>query len=95
MTDADGSFTFLGVPPGQYVARATVPARTSIPAEMAGNAVMQMALGRMGGGPVATYAQAPVSVAGEDVTGLALRLVEGARVSGKLAFDGSAPPPQP
>jgi protocatechuate 3,4-dioxygenase beta subunit len=95
MTDADGTFTFLGVPSGQYVARATVAARPTMPGELAGNAVMQMALGRMGGGPVATYAHASVSVASDDVTGLALRLIEGAKVSGKLEFDGSAPPPQP
>ena len=95
----DGTFTFLGVPPGQYFARAQKMPRPPIPAEMAGNPLLQMAFGP--GGPPASAQTSPLfgrttaTVGDTDVSGLALRMSEGARISGRVVFEGTAPAPAP
>jgi hypothetical protein len=101
VTAADGTFTFLGVPAGQYVARVAKPPRPAMPAGMADNPAMAfafgMASGAAGGAAGAgaeptLYAQASVGVSASDVPGVSLMLAEGAKVSGRIAFDGNSPP---
>jgi hypothetical protein len=93
VTAADGAFTFLAVPPGDYTAEAEKRPPPPIPPELASNPMVQMALGDRSGQPtVPLFARAHVSVGAADVTGLALALDEGAHVSGRVQFEGSQPP---
>jgi hypothetical protein len=92
-TGTDGTFTMLGVPPGQFIARVAKPPRPVIPPEMASNPMVQLALGGMMGPPQAMYGETSVSVGGGDISGLSIMLTDGARVSGRAVFDGAAPPP--
>src|SRR5262249_43905613 len=73
-TRADGTFTFLGIPPGQYIARVYRPARPSIPPELASNPMVQMALGGAGLPNVALFGDAPVTVSGADVNDVTITL---------------------
>jgi hypothetical protein len=98
----DGTFTFSGVPPGNYtvVARASDTSTAPPPAgNVAGQAVVGgvVSAGRAGGGPLTLWATETTSVNGEDVAGLALTLQRGATVEGRLAFTGTtlAPPADP
>lgn len=96
-TKADGTFTFMGVPPGQYRVRAQKSPRPPIPAELIGsNPIMQMMFGDggalKGGTTVPLYAQMNISVGSADVSGLSLTLAEGAKLSGRVEFDGNSPP---
>lgn len=101
-TAADGSFVFLGVPTGNYVAKAQLAARgnmPSIPAAMLSSlppGAMEMLQGRMGGaGGEQSFLRAPISVGDRDVTGVTVSLRPGAKVSGRVVFEGgSAPTPQ-
>jgi hypothetical protein len=99
VTKPDGSFTFLGVASGQYTLKVMKAPRPEIPAELMSNPIMQMAFGANGGGkPTGQAAQTlagemSVGVGADDVTNLALMLHEGVMVSGKVVFDGVAPPP--
>lgn len=99
---ADGSFVFFGVPTGQYVAKAQQLGRGAMPpgisAEMLASLppeTMAMIAGRMGGGGDSSFLRAAVGVGDKDVIGLALSLRPGARVSGRVVFDGTAPVPTP
>jgi hypothetical protein len=93
----DGTFQLLGVPSGQYTLRVTRPASPPMPAAMMNNPLMQFAGSGMspGGQPVPLFASMPVSVGATDVTGIALVLAEGAKVTGRLEFAGAAAVPQP
>jgi hypothetical protein len=92
-TAPDGTFTFLGVPAGQYVARVSHTPRPPAPAGVPDNPMMQFIGRGLGGGGEALHAQATVSVTGADVDGVVLALAEGLKISGKLQFDGTAPAP--
>jgi hypothetical protein len=92
-TGTDGTFTMLGVPPGQFIARVAKPPRPVIPPELASNPMVQLALGGMMGPPQAMYGEAAVSVGGSDISGLSIMLSDGARVTGRAVFDGTSPPP--
>jgi hypothetical protein len=100
-TSADGAFVFLGVPPGQYVAKVLKQPRPQIPAELAANGLMSMSFGPgMTAAPTGTaaltlFAQAPITVTGTDVTGVSLVLNEGLKVGGRFVFDGTAQKPAP
>jgi hypothetical protein len=92
VTRADGSFLFLGIPPGRYRAVATKRGQ---------NAMSEM-LSMLGGGATkppapapSRYARASINAGGADVTGLTLTLREGATVSGRFEFQGTAPKPAP
>jgi hypothetical protein len=83
MTDAQGRFTFLGVPRGTYVIRArVVPPQT--PAASAPSA----------SAPILS-AVVPVSVGDTPVNGVVVALAETARVSGRVEFDTASAPPAP
>jgi hypothetical protein len=108
-TDAAGRFTFLGVTSGTYtlqsirVPRATAP-RTSptTSIEVAGPGGLTM--GIMSGGPVSTatlplpqdptlWATMPLTVGESDLHNVSVAMRPGARLSGRLVFEGGEPPP--
>lgn len=98
-TAADGAFTFLGVPTGQYIVKAQAGARggmpMNIPAEAMANIPPQILAqmnSRMSSGE-SSYLQSPLSVGDRDVTGLAFSLKPGAKISGQVVFDGVAAKP--
>lgn len=93
-TRQDGTFTFLGVPPGQFFVRVIKPPRPQLPPELANNPMVQMALGGAGGLPQALFGEVPITVGGTDINDVAIVLSEGAKLTGRLVFDGAAPPPQ-
>ncbi|HKW00756.1 MAG TPA: carboxypeptidase-like regulatory domain-containing protein [Vicinamibacterales bacterium] len=107
-TDASGAFALLGVPPGQYtlkVRRVPQPSfdnasRITIASSSGGMTIMSsMPAGDPSvptppTGP-ALFAELPVSVAEHDVRDLPVTLRAGAHVSGRIVFEGSAPPPAP
>jgi hypothetical protein len=84
----DGTFRIPQVTPGSYtlVAKAPVqaPARA---AQRSGTFVS------VGNPDPSVWAQTQVSMAGTDLSGLALQLEPGLRLTGKLVFDGAAKPP--
>ena len=103
VSDDGGAFTFLGVPPGRYVIRATrVPKRpvtvsnfTSV-IQVGGSTIMS------GGGLAPTppipdeptyWALTPVTVGASDVSGIAVALRPGGRVTGRVEFVGTTPKP--
>jgi hypothetical protein len=91
--DGDGRFHLANVPPGSYrlIARAAVsqPGSASRPP------------GPMGGvrplGPMSTavrlWGNVDVAVDGRNLTNVLVTLQQGLTVSGRIAFQGSAPPP--
>ncbi len=91
VTGSDGTFTVLGVTPGSYVARVERQGRSG----MASSSPLLQMFG--GGGAPGTpqtplYGQTALSVGVTDVSGLSVVLNEGARVSGRVQFDGDSPP---
>jgi hypothetical protein len=107
VTDANGSFTFYGVPPGQYIARVVrtpwpTVGRGLVVASRGGDSDSWVAGGGAGRGGVGTAesepvvsASVPITVGNRAVTGLALTLKPGPRVKGRAQFNGSAAPPTP
>ena len=103
-TDASGAFTFLGVTPGSYTLKALRvprPAITNTTAmttiEVSGPNGMIMGMSTSGGpsGVPVTLPTEPtlsgsmtVAVSDTDVSGIALALTPGVRISGTLVFDG-------
>jgi protocatechuate 3,4-dioxygenase beta subunit len=102
MTDATGRFTFLGVPAGQYLVVAQrVPTTSTVQAIPAPSGQRAVGGGRGGGprvprpvvpGPT-LWASMPIAVGAAGLDNVALTLAEGYRISGRLEFDGTAPPP--
>lgn len=87
-TNPDGTFSSANVPPGRYtlLARAAAAAPPGAPpATPAGGRPTQPAM--------TLWAMHEVTVDGEDVTGLTVRLAEGMTMSGRLTFDGSKESP--
>ena len=97
-TDSAGRFSFFGVPTGAYLIDAyrvmpTAPTFAFIPAPA----------GAPQGGRVemipppampfpSVFAEVPVSVGSAAVDGIAVALRPGARISGRVEFDGATPP---
>ena len=99
-TAADGAFTLLGVPTGQYILKAAANPRggapINIPPEAVANfppEVLAAMQSRMNTGGDSYFLQAPISVGDRDVTGLALAMRVGAKLSGRVVFDGAAQKP--
>jgi hypothetical protein len=106
-TNAAGHFTLAGVPPGQYIARVTrIPTASITPLDFdvaiaaegfvyeGPDVARLIAAGRAAVPNEPTlWAQAPVSVPETGAADVQLLLREGLRVSGRVAFEGSAPPP--
>ena len=79
VTRPDGTFTLVGVPPGQYVA--CVRKAPVITGSASTPSVSEPML----------FTEMPVSVGTVDISGLSLTLREGPRVSGRIAFTGTSP----
>jgi protocatechuate 3,4-dioxygenase beta subunit len=73
--NADGMFSFTGIPPGEYVIE-----------------VRPRNEGGGGGTIAAEFAFVPLTVGGGDITGLRIATGTGARLSGRVVFDGAPPP---
>jgi len=95
VTAADGSFTFFGVPPGQFLLRAQKEARAN---EMAGMMTM-MGMGRGAAPPPgpakSVFGQAMISVGSTDLEGVVFQLTEGAALAGRLEFTSATGRAQP
>jgi hypothetical protein len=110
-TDPTGSFTFLGVTPGDYTLKCLLVPRPQTPSSPANRTSIEiagpngMSMGIMSSGPNAgpppplpteptLWATVPVSVTDAGVTGLSVSLRPGARISGRIAFEGTHDPPE-
>jgi hypothetical protein len=103
--DAQGLFRYANLPPGSYrlVARARVGdvAATAAPPSGRGGGAGAGGggIGPPGGAVTPTtdyiYGVADVELRGQDVTGVALTLLPGGSISGRIAFAGSSAPPPP
>ena len=82
ISEADGRFTLSGVPPGDY--RLAV-LRFGRPPSIPGGGRFADFNGRT------LWADVPVWVTDQDVTGLVVPLADGAAVEGRLLFEGTAP----
>ena len=103
-TDASGRFTFLGVPPGQYLLKALYTPMPGIGGEV-------RAMSIVGGIPVVSpsgpppsptaprgdtlWGEMPVSIGESNVADLHVSMRVGARVTGRIEFVGAAPQPPP
>ena len=107
ISDATGAFTFLGVTPGQYLIRVLrPPARPPVSPSAGFTTVIQAGNTTIfsGGGPSVRppipdeptwWAAQSIAVAESDVSGVSVTLRSGARISGRVEFDGSAARPDP
>jgi hypothetical protein len=103
-SDANGAFTFLAVPPGQYIIR-TLTTPPPIPDQQPSATVVRTADGMssaISSGPPlppmvpaeqTLWANVPVSVGGGDTTGVSVTLRAGLRVRGLVEFSGAAAQP--
>jgi hypothetical protein len=100
LTDRNGQFTVLGVPPGQYVLRITkVPRPDPLSSSnmtivsSGGGMVMGMSDPSAGPPPIPTdptlWAAQPLAVGRADVTSLTISLRTGLRVTGRVDFEGA------
>ena len=83
----DGAFRIPQVTPGEYRIEAKSLVQAPPPQTGGGGMVLTP-----GNAAPALWAQTDVSVLGRDVEGLALRVEPGMTITGKLVFEGSAPP---
>lgn len=88
-TGPDGRFDIPGLAPGDYILQAH---QVQVMTSDDGNATM---VTRIVGGPGGERESAsmPLAVTGEDLTGLVIVTSKGATASGRIRFDGEAPPP--
>jgi len=93
LTRADGTFTMFGVPAGQYIARVVKEGREPLGPEAAANPLMQMMMGGNQTPTPALFGQTPLVIGTTDVNGVAIALGTGAKVSGRIEFEGTAPKP--
>ncbi len=108
MSSPAGDFSFFGVTPGQYSVKILQVPRLPVSAAMPNMTSIQVgdrtimssstppgaAPPQIPSGPT-LWASVPVAVAGDDVTGVAVILQPGARLTGRLEFDGAAERPNP
>ncbi len=82
MGAADGAFTVANVPPGDHILEVRpMPGPPPAP-----GTVVQAT--------DEEFASFPISVSGQDITGLIVTTAPGATVSGRLTFEGTSPRPQ-
>jgi hypothetical protein len=102
-SDGQGRFTFSGVPPGQYVLRATRSPRMAMgPGEtttisQGGNVMVFRTATASGSAPLPTeptlWAEMMVSVGSKDLSDLTIGLRPGLKVNGMVQFNGTAERP--
>jgi protocatechuate 3,4-dioxygenase beta subunit len=95
VTSADGTFTLLAVPPGQYrvVAEREAPDVGEISDELASNPMIKMAMAmRAAGAGTALYGEAAANVGDGETVEVAIAGSEGVTVTGEVRFDGTPPP---
>lgn len=88
ITKADGTFSFFGVPPGQFLLKAEKQPRPSLPAEALASNPMAASIFGPGGAPGVKemlFIATPVNVA-SDIDNLVLQLRPGYSVSGRVEF---------
>ena len=94
-TNASGQFTLNGIAPGDYTLQ--LRSMGAIMSEVAGATAMVFSV-KTDDTPSppstqeAEFASLPVSVSGEDITGLIVTTTHGGRGAGKVIFDGGAMP---
>jgi hypothetical protein len=102
MSGASGEFTFIGVVPGQYAVKVMrVPRPPAAPmsnvtsVQIGGGAMISTSSATPGAAPPGVppeptlWASVPVGVTDTDVTGLSITLQTGARLTGRVEFDGA------
>jgi hypothetical protein len=87
-TDANGGFTFVAVPPGDYIVRAITTPRPIPLAPVAGAAQPPL----VPTDPI-LWTATPVSVGDTDATGVTVTLRAGLRITGRVEFTGTATRP--
>jgi len=102
-SDGQGRFTFSGVPPGQYILRATRTPRMAMgPGEtttiqQGGNVMVFRTATASSSAPLPTdptlWAEMTVSVGNRDLSDLTIGLRPGLKVNGMLQFNGTAERP--
>jgi len=96
-TDARGRFAFLGVPPGAYIIRAYRMQPTGpifIPPTAGGPPGTRVEMLDASASPIPSwFGELAVTVGSSHVDGLAVTMQPGARVSGRIVFEGSTPQP--
>ena len=96
-TQPDGRFTLLAVPPGQYrlIARREPPPElpVDLPEELASNPFFQLGMSmQRGAGRTPLFGEAVVTLTLGETADVAIAVVEGVTVAGRLEFqDGPAP----
>jgi len=101
IANANGDFTFLGVPPGSYVLKVARVPNTTRPATMTAISVGQTTMYTTADDSnlpplplpdTPTESQSmPVVVSDRDIRNLAVQLQRGPRVTGRLVYDGNQP----
>jgi len=98
-TDSGGRFAFLGVPPGAYVIRAYRVQPTGplfIPPTAGGPPGTRVETVDPSASPLPSwFGELAVTVGSSHVDGLVVKMQPGARVSGRIVFDGATPAPPP
>jgi hypothetical protein len=95
VTGADGTFTLLGVTPGAYVLKALRLPRPRLPPALAANPAIVATYAADGPplpGADLVGAQVPITMSATDLVDVSMELRRGATASGRLVFDGAAPP---
>ncbi len=105
VSDTNGDFTFLGVATGSYAIRALkIPPRLTTPSSMTtviqtGTSMIMSSNGPSAPPPISEgptlWASVPVSVEGRDIAGMQVQLATGARVTGRVEFEGTKALPTP
>jgi hypothetical protein len=92
-SDKNGAFTITNVGPGDYVLQSRAFQIQMSSTGGGDNMVFTARIGGGGdGGADSEFGAMPLSVSGEDVSNLVLVTAKGASASGRLTFEGGAPP---
>lgn len=89
---ADGTFSFTNVAPGQYVLQARQGRRGGGGGRRAGGPGAAAPGAAAPAAPEVLWGETPVFVDGRAVTGVSVSMQPGMKVSGQLVFEGAAPP---